>query len=149
MGVIENPRILLIEDNPDHAEIVMRHIKMLECPSSITHLHDGEEAIHFFQRLESNASSIVSNLPSVVLLDLRLPRIDGLEILKAIKANQKFKNLPVIILSTSKAESDVTRALELGADDYLVKPFNQSMLLEIFNRFFFKGKAAEDGCKQR
>jgi len=106
--------ILLVEDNPDHAKLVLRNFQNFKIANKITHLDDGELAINYLK--------IKENKPNLVLLDLRLPKIDGLEVLKFIKTNTELAEIPVIVLTTSEAESDIARAYRFNANSYLVKP---------------------------
>jgi CheY-like chemotaxis protein len=113
--------ILLIEDNPDHAELVMRGLKSNNVANNIVHLEDGEAALDYvFQRgIYSKANAV---RPHLILLDLRLPRVDGLEVLRLLKINEDSKRIPVVVLTTSDAEMDVAKAYAFHANSYLVKP---------------------------
>ena len=114
--------ILLVEDNPDHAELVMRGFEDNRVANTIYHVSDGEAALDFL--LHRGLYSDEENAPSphLILLDLRLPKVDGLEVLKEIKTNEKLHSIPVVVLTTSEAERDVARAYEYHANSYLVKP---------------------------
>ena len=114
--------ILLVEDNPAHAEMVSRSFETNRIANIITHVVDGEQALDYlYQRGKYND---VSKTPHVVLLDLRLPKIDGLEVLKEIKTSEKLKKTPVVILTTSAADVDVAKAYDYHANSYLVKPID-------------------------
>ncbi len=122
--------ILLVEDNPAHAELVMRSFEQNLVANRITHLADGRGALDYlFQQGEYKDADII--LPHMVLLDLRLPKIDGLDVLKQIKQDQVLKKLPVIILTTSAAEKDVAMAYEFHANSYIVKPMDYEQLVKL------------------
>ena len=123
--VNRNPfTILLVEDNPAHAELVMRSFEDHRVANTIVHLSDGETALEYlFQRgLYSNEQE--SPRPHVILLDLRLPRVDGLDVLKEIKSSDELRSIPVVILTTSEAERDAARAYEQHANSFVVKPLD-------------------------
>jgi len=118
--------ILLIEDNEAHAELVKRSFEDNAVANKIRHLKDGEEAYKFL--FENQEIYEEGNMPNLILLDLRLPKIDGMEILKKIKTEEKLKNIPVVILTSSHAEKDLIAAYSNYANSYLVKPLD-------FNKF--------------
>lgn len=117
-------RVLFAEDNIAHATLVLRSLEEHGLGVEITHVKDGEEALDFLLRRKAFADPESSPRPDLVLLDLRMPKIDGLEVLRQIKTNQELHRLPVVILTTSEAESDVARAYDLRANSYLVKPID-------------------------
>lgn len=114
--------ILLVEDNLGHAELVKRTLNQHRIANKIFYVHDGEKALDYLFRREGFTDPQSSPRPHVVLLDLRLPRIDGLEVLKKIKQDDTLKQIPVVVLTTSKAEQDITMAYMNHANSYLVKP---------------------------
>ena len=116
--------ILLVEDNPAHAELVLRSLEDHRVANTIVHLSDGESALDFLFRRGPYADPLDSPRPHVVLLDLRLPRMDGLEVLRQIRASEELHMLPVVILTTSEAERDVARAYEQHTNSYVVKPLD-------------------------
>lgn len=116
--------ILFVEDNVDHAELVMRSFEDHRVVNSIRHLSDGEEALDYLLRRNTWQDPATSPRPHLILLDLRLPKIDGLEVLKAIRSNPELEKIPVVILTTSYAELDVSKAYEYHANSYLVKPLD-------------------------
>jgi CheY-like chemotaxis protein len=116
--------ILLVEDNPAHAEMVKRALEGHPVANRIIHLTDGEAALDFLFRRGVFADPEKSPRPHVVLLDLRLPRIDGLEVLREIRTSAGLEKLPVVILTTSEAEIDAARAYEYHANSFLVKPLD-------------------------
>ena len=116
--------ILLVEDNPAHAELVLRSFEDHRVANKIVHLSDGESALDYLFRRGPHADPKDSPRPHVVLLDLRLPRMDGLEVLKEIRASDDLHTLPVVILTTSEAERDVAKAYEQHTNSYVVKPLD-------------------------
>jgi CheY-like chemotaxis protein len=115
-------RILLVEDNPDHAMLVERSIAESDGAARVTVVGDGEEALDYLQRKGSWSDPATSPRPHLVLLDLRLPRLDGFHVLRAIKGTPELRSIPVVILTTSEASPDVSKAYDLHANSYLVKP---------------------------
>ncbi len=114
--------VMLVEDNPDHAELVMRAFEDHRIANEIRHFTDGQTALDYLFRRGDFGDPVSSPRPHVILLDLRLPRVDGLEVLKSIKESEDLKAIPVVILTTSEAERDVARAYYNHANSYLVKP---------------------------
>lgn len=114
--------VMLVEDNVDHAELVIRTLEEHQIANKVRHFLDGQSALDYlFQRGEyADPAEIVR--PHMILLDLRLPRVDGIDVLKTIKESEKLKSIPVVILTTSEAEKDVTKAYNNHANSYLVKP---------------------------
>jgi CheY-like chemotaxis protein len=115
-------KILLVEDNQAHAELVIRSLLSHKVRSDIYHAINGEEALNFlFHRGEfANASEYPR--PHVVLLDIRMPKVNGLDVLRELKASKELRHIPVVILTTSAAEQDVATAYENYVNSYLVKP---------------------------
>lgn len=113
---------LLVEDNPDHAEMVARSFKEYLVANRLTVVEDGQAALDYLFRRGDYANPEGSPRPSVILLDLRLPKVDGLEVLRTIKSTPGIAMIPVVILTTSQAETDMARAYEYHANSYLVKP---------------------------
>ena len=116
--------ILLVEDNPAHAELVLRSFEDHRVANTIVHLSDGESALDYLFRRGPFADPEESPRPHVILLDLRLPRMDGLEVLKEIRSSDDLHTLPVVILTTSEAERDVAMAYEQHTNSYVVKPLD-------------------------
>jgi CheY-like chemotaxis protein len=115
-------RILLVEDNADHAALVERSIDDGSGIATITVVPDGEEALGYLQREGRWSDPAESPRPDLVLLDLRLPRLDGFHVLRTIKGSRELRAIPVVILTTSDADPDVAKACGLHANSYLVKP---------------------------
>jgi CheY-like chemotaxis protein len=114
--------ILLIEDNPGHADLVKRTLKNHRIVNKIFYVPDGEQALDYLYHRGKYADPNACPRPHVILLDLRLPKIDGQEVLETIKEDKSLKSVPVVILTTSKAEQDVSKAYSNHANSYLVKP---------------------------
>lgn len=112
--------ILLVEDNPDHAELIVRSFEDHPIKNRILHLSDGEAALDYL--LQEHPED--GPTPRLVILDLRLPKVDGLEVLRQIRGHAALDDLPVVVLSTSKAETDVDRAYDRRANSFLVKPLD-------------------------
>jgi CheY-like chemotaxis protein len=114
--------VMLIEDNLDHAELVMRTLAEHQVVNQIRHFTEGQSALDYLFRREEYTDPAKSPRPNLILLDLRLPRVDGLEILKEIKNSDELRCIPVVVLTTSEAERDIARAYLNHANSYLVKP---------------------------
>jgi len=114
-------RILLVEDEPAHAEMVRRSLEDAQVRHALTVVADGEEALAVLARMAVGAGE---PLPDLVLLDLRLPRVDGLEVLSQIKADEALRHLPVVILTSSEADADVAGSYARHIAGYLVKPID-------------------------
>jgi CheY-like chemotaxis protein len=115
---MSQPDILYVEDNVDHAELVLRGLERHQLRERIVHLEDGEQALAYLEQVSQGS---VPRL-RLVLLDLRLPRVDGMEVLKQIKASERLRDIPVIVFTTSSTSRDVNAAYALHANSYLVKP---------------------------
>lgn len=114
--------VMLVEDNVDHAELVIRTLEEHRIANSVRHFLDGQSALDYLFRRGEFTEQANSPRPHVILLDLRLPRVDGIDVLKAIKESNELKAIPVVVLTTSEAEKDVARAYYNHANSYLVKP---------------------------
>jgi DNA-binding response OmpR family regulator len=117
-------RILLVEDNEDHAEAVKRSFRRHQVRNEVAHVRDGEAALDFLLGRGVYGKDGSRKKPHLVILDLRLPKVDGLEILKVIKTTKELVRLPVVVLTSSKAEADVVSAYEYHANSYVVKPLD-------------------------
>jgi two-component system response regulator len=116
--------VLLIEDNPDDAELTIRVLKKNNLANNLVHLQDGEEALEFLFAKDNN------NIPKLVLLDLKMPKVDGIEVLRKIKEDEQKKIIPVVILTSSKEERDVIESYNLGVNAYVVKPVEFEKFVE-------------------
>jgi DNA-binding response OmpR family regulator len=129
--------IMLVEDNSDHAELVIRTMENHNIANRIKHFSDGQTALDYLLRRGDYENPESSPRPHLILLDLRLPRVDGLEVLRTIKASEEIKGIPVIILTTSEAEKDVARAYDNHANSYLVKPVGFEEFSKLMNDLGF------------
>jgi CheY-like chemotaxis protein len=120
------PSILLVEDNPMDVDLALRAFKKRRLTNPIEVARDGEEALAWIPRWEAGEP-----LPAVILLDLKLPRVDGLEVLRQLKSHPDLRRLPVVVLTTSAESQDVARAYELGVNSYIVKPVNFDKFMEV------------------
>ena len=114
--------ILLVEDNPFDAELALVALKENRLASRVLHVEDGEEALDFLFCRGRFASRERRQPPKVVLLDLKLPKVDGLEVLRQIKADPEMRLIPVVVLTSSREERDVVESYRLGVNSYIVKP---------------------------
>lgn len=127
-----NPRqVLLVEDNADHAELIRRAFAELEPKVALAVARHGEEALDYLHRRGEYRDPSRSPRPHLILLDLRLPRMDGLEVLGEIKASAALRSTPVVVLTTSNSEHDVARAYAQHANSYLVKPAEFSEIRQL------------------
>jgi CheY-like chemotaxis protein len=120
----ETLNILLIEDNLDHAELIMRSFQEHRITNRLYHMTNGEEALEYLFREGIYKDPALSPHPHLILLDLRLPRIDGLEVLGTIRSSPQIAHIPIVVLTTSQTEQDVARAYHKHVNSYLVKPVN-------------------------
>jgi CheY-like chemotaxis protein len=114
--------VMLVEDNVDHAELVIRTLEEHKIANRVKHFLDGQSALDYLFHRGEFENGIDIGLPHVILLDLRLPRVDGIDVLRAIKEDDNLKSIPVVVLTTSEAEKDVAKAYYNHANSYLVKP---------------------------
>jgi two-component system response regulator len=122
--------ILLVEDNPQDAEMAIRALKKNNLANNVLHVTDGEEALDFIFARGAYSGRKIENRPKVILLDLKLPKVDGLEVLKAIKSDERTKIIPVIALTSSCEEKDVIESYRLGVNSYIVKPVDFDKFVE-------------------
>lgn len=114
--------ILLVEDNPDDEALTLRALKKNNIQSRVVVAHDGAEALDYLFGTGAHASRDQDLLPALILLDLKLPKVDGLEVLRQIRAHQRTKLLPIVILTSSQEEQDILNGYSLGANSYIRKP---------------------------
>ncbi|MEP6949149.1 MAG: response regulator [Ginsengibacter sp.] len=114
--------ILLVEDDMDDAEMTIHAMQKYNLANKLTHMVDGEEALDFLFGTGKFIGRDTSLKPRLILLDLKMPKVDGMEVLERVKSNDATKKIPVVILTSSKEDPDVSRCYELGANGYIVKP---------------------------
>ncbi|MBE0596368.1 MAG: response regulator [Desulfuromonadales bacterium] len=127
--------ILLAEDDPAHAEIVRRNMEKSRIANQLEHVVDGQEALDYLYRCNGYSDPNLSPTPGLILLDLRMPRVDGLEVLKTIKGDPALARIPVVVLTTSAAETDIAKAYDCHANSYLVKPLDFGKFSELLEAF--------------
>jgi two-component system response regulator len=123
MNETDAVELLLVEDNPQDLELALRALRKANFANRIHVARDGAEALEFIFR-EGSHGARTSAAPKVILLDLKLPKVDGLEVLKRIKGDPRTKMIPVVVLTSSKEQNDVVESYQLGVNSYIVKPVN-------------------------
>lgn len=121
-----NHPILLVEDNPVDIDLTLRAFKKSNLTNPIQMARDGAEAIAYIEKWEGG-----KQIPLVILLDLKLPKVDGLEVLKTLKIHPEYKTIPVVVLTSSSDNNDIKKAYRLGANSYIVKPVNFDKFVEV------------------
>ena len=116
--------ILLVEDNEAHAELVIRGMRDQQVANTIHHVSDGEKALDYLFGRGAYTDPVQNPRPNLVLLDLRLPRIDGLEVLRIVKTTPHLLSIPIVVLTSSDAENDIAKSFEYHANSYVVKPLD-------------------------
>jgi CheY-like chemotaxis protein len=114
--------ILLVEDNPNDAEMTLHALRKNHLTNHVEHVRDGAEALEFIWCSGAYAHRRMENGPKVILLDLKLPKVDGLEVLRRLKADPRTKMIPVVVLTSSREERDVVESYQLGVNSYILKP---------------------------
>ena len=120
--MINQVEVLLVEDNLHDAEMTIRSLKKVNLANNLVHVKDGEEALDFIFAQGKFADRNIANGPKVILLDIKMPKVDGIEVLRQIKANENTKTIPVVIMTSSKEEQDIITSYNLGVNSYVVKP---------------------------
>jgi two-component system, response regulator len=126
MTALEDVEILLVEDNPNDVELTLRALQKQNLSNKVFVVRDGAEALDFIFATGAFAQRNIQNLPKVILLDLKLPKIDGIEVLRRIKNDGRTKHAPVVMLTSSQEERDVLETYSLGVNSYIVKPVDFS-----------------------
>jgi two-component system response regulator len=122
--------ILLVEDNPTDEKLTLRAFKKSGIANEVFVVRDGAEALDYVFRTGPHAAMTEHDLPAIILLDLKLPRIEGLEVLRRIRADERTKLLPVVVLTSSKEDEDIARSYSLGANAYVRKPVEFTEFVE-------------------
>ncbi|HXA15088.1 MAG TPA: response regulator [Opitutaceae bacterium] len=130
MNETNTVELLLVEDNPEDLELALRALRTAKLSNHIQVARDGAEALEFIFCEGPYAARKIADGPKVILLDLKLPKIDGLEVLKRIKGDVRTKMIPVVVLTSSKEQSDVIESYQLGVNSYIVKPVNFEQFTE-------------------
>ena len=125
--------ILLVEDNAHEAELATRAFKKRTMTNCVVHVQHGQEAIDFLYGTGIYEGRDISNIPRIILLDLNLPKINGLEVLLKIRSNENTRTVPVVVLTASSEECDVVASYRLGANSYVVKPLDFEKFLEVMS----------------
>lgn len=133
MGEFSKVDILLVEDNPLDVEMALRALEKNRLTNKIMVVNDGEEALDYLYGRGKFKNKAISNRPKIILLDLKLPKVDGKEVLKVIKNDPEKKIIPVIVLTSSTEESDIFKSYELGVNSYIVKPVDFDKFVEAIN----------------
>jgi two-component system response regulator len=120
--MLNHVEVLLVEDNIHDAEMTIRTLKKVNLANNLVHVKDGEEALEFIYARGRFADRQSSNLPKVILLDIKMPKVDGIEVLKQLKGHEASKTIPVVIMTSSKEEQDIINSYKLGVNSYVVKP---------------------------
>ena len=119
---IHDVDVLLVEDNPDDAGLVLRELKKNHLGNNVIHLPDGAEAIDFIFGRGKYETRKVEDKPKLILLDLKMPKVDGLQVLRSIREDPRTKFIPVVVMTSSREEKDIVESYSLGVNAYVVKP---------------------------
>jgi two-component system response regulator len=122
MGILEDVEILLVEDNPNDVELTLRALKKQNMANKVFVVKDGAEALDFIFATGTFSQRKIENRPKVILLDLKLPKIDGVEVLRRVKSDERTRQTPVVMLTSSQEDRDVMETYNLGVNSYIVKP---------------------------
>jgi CheY-like chemotaxis protein len=122
MTPTDGVQILLVEDNPRDAELTMRALKQRQLANDLVWVKDGAEALDYLFSADTDEPSRLNHRPKVVLLDLKLPKVDGLDVLRRLKGDERTRLIPVVVLTSSAEEQDMVKSYHLGVNSYIVKP---------------------------
>lgn len=128
--------ILLVEDNMTDAELTIRELRKNNMANNLVHVKDGQEALDFIAS-KTDAKGVGLFQPKVILLDIQMPRVNGIEVLEALKTNPLTKAIPVVMLTSSKEDPDIKKCYDLGANSYIVKPVNFNGFAEAIRNLGF------------
>ena len=123
--------ILLVEDSPGDARLTTFALKNARVANPVVHLKDGDEALEYIFATGAYVKRNMENTPVIILLDLKMPKVNGIEVLEKIKSDENTKDIPIIIFTSSKVENDVKKCYHLGANSFVVKPFEYNKFEEI------------------
>ena len=127
---IPNPTILLVEDNPDDEELTLRALSRNNITNEVVVVRDGQEAVDWLEGSGAHAGRDANNIPALILLDLKLPKVDGLDVLRRLRANPRTALVPVVILTSSKEDRDRTSGYQSGANSYVQKPVDFTQFVD-------------------
>jgi two-component system response regulator len=130
MNEAESAELLLIEDNPEDLELALRALRKANLTTKIQVARDGAEALEYIFCEGAHAQRKIADGPKVILLDLKLPKIDGLAVLQRLKGDPRTRAIPVVVLTSSKEQSDIVASYHLGVNSYIVKPVNFESFVE-------------------
>ena len=133
----QNDGVLIVEDNATDAELTMRELKKHNLANNLVWVKDGAEALDFLFARGRYADRNINLNPRIILLDLRLPKVDGLEVLTKIKADSRTREIPVVVLTSSREDKDIKESYKLGANSFIVKPVNFDSFSEVVTRLGF------------
>jgi two-component system, response regulator len=133
MTAYEQVEILLVEDNPTDAELTMRALSKNHLANNLVWVKDGAEALEFVY-CHGRYKDRVNGTPKLVLLDLKLPKVDGIEVLRNLKANAQTRMVPVVVLTSSQEERDIVESYQLGVNSYIVKPVDFDKFIEMVSQ---------------
>src|SRR6202012_274329 len=120
--MLNQVEVLLVEDNLHDAEMTIRSLKKVNLANNLVHVKDGAEALDFIFARGQYSDRDLEDHPKVILLDIKMPKVDGIEVLKQIKSHESSKTIPVVIMTSSKEEQDIINSYQLGVNSYVVKP---------------------------
>jgi two-component system, response regulator len=126
--------VLLVEDNPNDAELTLHALKRSKLGNPIVHVKDGKEALDFIFCRGAFAERRIEEKPKVILLDLKLPKVDGMEVLRQVRADKRTHDIPVVVLTSSREERDIVESYQLGVNSYVVKPVDFQKFTEAVER---------------
>ncbi len=130
MTDLEQVEILLVEDNPQDAEMTLRALRRNNLANRVHWVKDGEEALEFMFRTGAYAARDPASTPKIVMLDIKMPKVDGIEVLRRLKADPQTRPVPVVVMTSSNEERDVVESYRLGVNSYIVKPVQFESFLE-------------------
>lgn len=141
--------ILLVEDNPDDVELTLRAFRKSNTANQIVVVRDGEEAMEYMHATGRYENRDEDTSPEVVLLDLKLPKLDGLEVLRRMRADKRTRRLPVVVLTSSREDSDIVQSYDLGANSFVRKPVDFGEFVEATGQLGLYWLVLNEGCTPR